>query len=39
MYIHIENASDAWFAWKKFKELFDTQPKTKRVDPQLKLLQ
>ena len=39
MYVHIENASDAWCAWKTFKYLFDTQPKTKRVDIQLKLLQ
>jgi hypothetical protein len=39
MYVHIENASDAWSAWKTFKDLFDTQPETKRVDLQLKLLQ
>ena len=26
MYIHIENASDAWSALRTFKDLFDTQP-------------
>jgi hypothetical protein len=39
MYIHIENALDAWYAWKILKDLFDTQPEIKRVDLQLKLLQ
>ena len=26
MYIHIENASDAWTALHTFKDIFDTQP-------------
>jgi len=39
IYVHIENASDAWSAWKTFKYLFGTQLETKRVDLQLKLLQ
>jgi hypothetical protein len=39
MYVHIENSSDAWSAWKTFKYLFGTQLETKRVDLQLKLLQ
>jgi len=26
MYVHIENAKDAWSALRTFKELFDTQP-------------
>ena len=39
MYIHIENALDAWTALRTFKDLFDTQPESKKVDPQLKLLQ
>jgi uncharacterized protein YbcC (UPF0753/DUF2309 family) len=39
MYVHIENTNDAWFALKKFKDLFDTQPESKKVDLQLKLLQ
>lgn len=39
MYVHIENATDAWTALKTFKDLFDTQPKSKKVDLQLKLLQ
>jgi hypothetical protein len=39
MYVHIENAFDAWYAWKTFKDLFDTQLETQRVDLQLKLFQ
>ena len=39
MYVHIENATDAWTALKTFKDLFDTQPESKKVDLQLKLLQ
>eukprot|EP00253_Pinus_taeda_P027792 PITA_27792 len=39
MYVHIENAIDAWTALKTFKDLFDTQPESKKVDLQLKLLQ
>ena len=39
MYIHIENSSDAWAALHTFKDLFDTQPESKNVDLQLKLLQ
>lgn len=39
MYVHIENATDAWTALKTFKYLFDTQPESKKVDLQLKLLQ
>eukprot|EP00253_Pinus_taeda_P034497 PITA_34497 len=39
MYVHIENATDAWSALKNFKDLFDTQPESKKVDLQLKLLQ
>ena len=39
MYVHIENATDAWSALKTFKDLFDTQPESKKVDLQLKLLQ
>jgi hypothetical protein len=38
-FVHIENTSDAWTAWKNFKDLFDTQPETKRVGLQLKPLQ
>ena len=26
MYVHIENATDAWSTLKTFKDLFDTQP-------------
>jgi len=39
MYVHIENATDAWYALKTFKDLFDSQPESKKVDLQLKLLQ
>eukprot|EP00253_Pinus_taeda_P005954 PITA_05954 len=39
MYVHIENATYAWSALKTFKDLFDTQPESKKVDLQLKLLQ
>eukprot|EP00253_Pinus_taeda_P014344 PITA_14344 len=39
MYVHIENATDAWSALKAFKDLFDTWPESKKVDLQLKLLQ
>jgi hypothetical protein len=39
MYVHIENNIDAWSALKIFKDLFDTQPESKKVDLQLKLLQ
>ena len=35
----IENMTDAWSALKVFKDLFDTQPESKKVDLQLKLLQ
>ena len=36
IYFHIENASDAWTALHTFKYLFDTQPKSNKVDIQLK---
>jgi hypothetical protein len=39
MYVHIENASNAWFTRKTFKYFFNTQLETKRVELQLKLLQ
>ena len=39
MYVHIENATDAWSALKTFKDLFDTQPESKKVDLQLQFLQ
>jgi hypothetical protein len=39
MYVHIENTTDAWSALKVFKDLFDTQPESKKVDLQLKFLQ
>eukprot|EP00253_Pinus_taeda_P013735 PITA_13735 len=39
MYVRVENATDAWCALKFFKDLFDTQPESKKVDLQLKLLQ
>jgi hypothetical protein len=39
MYVHFENTYDAWLAWKMLNDLFDAQPKTKRVDLQLTLLQ
>eukprot|EP00253_Pinus_taeda_P028910 PITA_28910 len=39
MYVHIENAIDAWSALKTFKDLFDTQSESKKFDLQLKLLQ
>jgi hypothetical protein len=29
MFVHIENAIDAWNAWKIFKNMFDTQPESK----------
>ena len=32
MYVHIENATDAWSTLKIFKDLFDTQPESKKVD-------
>jgi hypothetical protein len=38
-HVHIENTTDAWSALKVFKDLFDTQPESKKVDLQLKLLQ
>ena len=39
MYIHIENSWDAWNDLRTFKDVFDTQPESKKVDRQLKLLQ
>eukprot|EP00253_Pinus_taeda_P033744 PITA_33744 len=39
MYVHIENATDAWSALQIFKDFFDTQPESKKFDLQLKLLQ
>ena len=39
MYVHIENTIDAWSTLKFFKDLFDTQPESKKVDLQLKFLQ
>ena len=39
MYVHIANTSDAWSALRIFKDFFDTQPESKKVDLQLKLLQ
>lgn len=39
MYIHIGNASDAWSDFRTFKDLFDTQPESKKVVLQIKLLQ
>eukprot|EP00253_Pinus_taeda_P022127 PITA_22127 len=39
MYVHIENATDAWTALKTFKDLFDAHPESNKVDLQLKLLQ
>ena len=39
MYVHIENMTNAWSALKVYKDLFDTQPESKKVDLQLKLLQ
>lgn len=39
MYIHIENSWDAWTTLRTFKDLFDTQLGSKKVDLQLKLLQ
>jgi hypothetical protein len=39
IYVHIENTIDAWSALKIFKDLFDTQPESKKFDLQLKLLQ
>jgi hypothetical protein len=39
VFVHIENCSDSWSAWKTLKDLFDSQTKAKRVDLQLKLLQ
>ena len=38
IYVHIENALDAWTSLKTFKDLFDTQHESKKVDLQLKLL-
>jgi len=39
MYVHRENATDAWFSLRTFKDFFDTQLESKKVDLQLKLLQ
>ena len=39
MYVHIENTTDAWSALKFFKDLFDTQPDSKKFNLQLKFLQ
>lgn len=39
MCVHIENSYDSLYSWKQIKDLIDTQPKYKRVDLQLKLLQ
>jgi hypothetical protein len=39
VFVHIENCSDSWSAWKILKDLFDSQTEAKRVDLQLKLLQ
>ena len=38
MFVHVKNAIDAWNAWKTFKKIFDTQPESKWVDLQMKLL-
>lgn len=38
MFIHIENANDAWNAWKIFKKMFDTQSESERVELHNKLL-
>lgn len=35
MYVHNENASDAWSSLRTFKYLFDTQTESKKVDLQL----
>ena len=39
IYVHIENSSDAWSAWKTLKDLFDSQSEAKKIDLQLKLFQ
>jgi hypothetical protein len=39
MYVHIENTTDAWSSLNVFKDLFDAQPESKKVDLQLKFLQ
>ena len=39
VFVHIENCSDSWSAWKTLKDLFDSQPEAKRVDLQLNLSQ
>ena len=39
MYVHIENYFDAWSTLRTFKDLFDTQPESKKFDLQLKFLQ
>jgi hypothetical protein len=39
MYVHIENTTDGWCTSKFLKDLFDTQPESKKFDIQLKLLQ
>jgi hypothetical protein len=31
MFVHIENATNAWNSWQIFKKMFDTQPKSKWV--------
>jgi hypothetical protein len=38
MFVHIENATNSWNAWKIFKNMFDTQLESKRLDLHTKLL-
>jgi hypothetical protein len=39
VFVHIENCSDSWWAWKTLKKLFDSQLEVRRFDIQLNLLQ
>jgi len=38
IHIHIENAIDAWNAWKLFKKMFDIQSELKQVELHTKLI-
>ena len=39
IFVHIENSSSTWLAWKTLKYLFDSQSEAKKIDLQLKLFQ
>ena len=39
IYVHIENRSSVWSAWKTLKDLFNSQSEAKKIDLQLMLFQ